>query len=311
MNSLAKIKRDRTIADLAGVEELLASLKPNDMITRISLEDRRDELRRSIDELSEAVSDGLASVALFFGGRPVVSNRGIEAEFAGDIAQKFQDLIAKYLAQTDRSLGERGVVPNKNASTLHISNVVRGSFGFVFEEIQDQTQFLDTDLKYAVEQVTDLLEAYSDESDQGFASKLEMIDQRVLSATAQFFEAIQKNGATFRVVANEQDAQFGRRAIERAVTRAQAADIFIEEDEISGIFLGALPESHRFELKESESEDIVFGTIDKSMPPNQIAKLNSDMANHRVRAKISRKRILREGSTIRETITLIDLQRDG
>ena len=33
-------------------------------------------------------------------------------------------------------LGQRGIVPNKGASTLHITNIVRGSFGFLLEEVQ-------------------------------------------------------------------------------------------------------------------------------------------------------------------------------
>jgi hypothetical protein len=127
MSSLRKLERDRARAVLASINATLEQLTDEDVMMRFGLESRRDELLASIGDLDK-VEDHSASAALFFGGRPVVGNRGIESEFGGNVLTKFQDLVAKLLAaQEVGSLGQRGVVPNKAAATLHITNIVRGS----------------------------------------------------------------------------------------------------------------------------------------------------------------------------------------
>ena len=52
MTSLKKLEHDRTVAELASVEALLASLTDEDVMTRLSLEDRRDELQRTVAEMA-------------------------------------------------------------------------------------------------------------------------------------------------------------------------------------------------------------------------------------------------------------------
>ena len=44
-------------------------------------------------------------------------------------------------------LAERGTVPRRSSSTLHITNIVRGSFGFLLEEVQPQLQMMDSSRK--------------------------------------------------------------------------------------------------------------------------------------------------------------------
>ena len=62
---------------------LLAQLGDEDVMARLGLEARRDELQQTIAHLDEARREPVASAALFFGGGPVIGARGIESEFAG------------------------------------------------------------------------------------------------------------------------------------------------------------------------------------------------------------------------------------
>ena len=142
MTSLRKLERDFAHADLAAVQGLLAQLGDEDIMARFGLEARRDELQQTIETLDAAPDEPVASAALFFGGGPVIGARGIESEFAGSAVTKFQDIVAKVLAHETGGLGQRGIVPNKGASTLHITNIVRGSFGFLLEEVQPHQQQL-------------------------------------------------------------------------------------------------------------------------------------------------------------------------
>jgi hypothetical protein len=126
--------------------------------------------------------------ALFFGGRPVAGARGIESEFGGNAISKFQDLVAKLLAEEGGSrLGQRGVVPNKAAATLHVTNVVRGSFGFLFEQIEPQHELIDTALKTAVEKASQVLNVLAKPDEEEFRKGVETVDQRVLATVGEFF----------------------------------------------------------------------------------------------------------------------------
>src|SRR5467141_3856680 len=180
MTSLRKLERDRTRAELASVEALLDQLSDEDVMMRLGLEARRGELIAAIQDFDERGETG-ASADLFFGGRPVAGSRGIETEFAGNAVTRFQDLVAKLLAREVGELGQRGVVPNKDAATLHITKVVRGSFGFRLEEIEPQHEMVRTALKNALDNASQLLRAFAEPNDEKFQEAVEAVDNRIVS----------------------------------------------------------------------------------------------------------------------------------
>src|ERR1022692_3621225 len=104
----------------------LGSMTDEDALTALSLESRRDELRQTLATLVDE-PETLASAALFFSGRPVVANRGIETEFGAGAIDKFQDVVTTMFAlRSTGVLGQRGAVPGKDLAKLHITNVVHG-----------------------------------------------------------------------------------------------------------------------------------------------------------------------------------------
>lgn len=208
MSRLRRLERDFVYADIAAVASLLEQLDADDVMARFGLELRLHELRLAAAQLDALPDETTASAALFFGGRPVLGSLGIESEFGGAALTKFQDLVAKMLAHESGSLGLRGVVPNKNASTLHVTNIVKGSFGFLLEEMQPQQTMLETPLKAAVDGATGLLDAFGKDDEEQFQTAVELIDDRVLGTARELFGLMQQNGATLRVVAGDIDRSF-------------------------------------------------------------------------------------------------------
>ena len=223
MTGLRKLERDFVSADLAAVTGLLAQLGDEDVMARMGLELRRDELQQTIAHLDEAGIEPAASAALFFGGGPVVGSRGIETEFAGSAISKFQDIVAKVLARESGGLGQRGVVPNKAASTLHITNIVRGSFGFLLEEVSPQPSLMETSLKTAMDETSRLLRALGEPDEEQFRTVAETIDQRTLGTAREFFELMRQSGATLRLVAGTPTAALAPRPLQgqRSAQRQQ------------------------------------------------------------------------------------------
>tara|TARA_R110002051_G_scaffold66026_1_gene119717 strand:+ start:703 stop:1644 length:942 start_codon:yes stop_codon:yes gene_type:complete len=312
MSSLRKIDRDRAFADLANVESILEGLDDRDRLTRLSLQSRRDEIRESVNALDAAPPEGLASIALFFGGDPVVASTGIESEFASASIGRFQDLVAKYLANTEGELGQRGVVPNKAAATLHVTSIVRGSFGFLLEEIGPQRNLVQTSLKSALDGVSDLLKALSGPDDHEFEQQLEAVDNRVLESARGFFDVIAKHGATLKTVSDHNELSFSTAAIARAVERANSVHINEETRTVSGILVGALPLAHRFEMAlEDDGDQIISGSIDRSFSRDQITDVIRDLLETQVAAVMVVKSVFRNGALAKTIYRLLRISADG
>jgi hypothetical protein len=311
MSSVRKFDADRAAAELADLNGLLSRIDQKDFLTRASLQERKREVSAFLENLEAQPEQSHASIALFFGGKPVIANQGIESEFATDAVGKFQDLVAKYLANLEGGLAERGVVPNKDAAKLHITNIVRGSFGFLLEEPGSQRSLVNSTLKDAVSGVTELMTAMAIESDQDFEQELDEVDNRVLSAAQSFFDILSKSDATVRSVCGMEDFSFSGDAIARAVERANSTSIRESENKISGILVGALPHAHKFEIRDSTTNEVISGIIDRSLSEGQVQEAMQDYLNERVLATVTVKSVLRNGEPIRETYRLLTIAPDS
>jgi hypothetical protein len=307
MNSLRKLERDFVHADMAAVTALLAQLSDEDVMARFGLEARLEELRQTIAHFPDEMPEATASAALFFGGRPVIGARGIESEFAGAAVTKFQDIVAKVLAHDTTGLGQRGIVPNKSASILHITNIVRGSFGFILEEVRQQQPLLDTTLKVAVDETTRLLDAFGEPDEEQFRSVVETIDERILGTACEFFDLLRQSGATMRLVAGETDRSFGAEAVARAADRAVSTSVESAAETIRGQLAGVLPDAHQFEFRAGGDRGTIRGKIDRALQADQLTSFNRDWVNVDAVARIHVKRIRRNGAIVREGFTLFGL----
>jgi hypothetical protein len=309
MSGLRKLERNRTRADLASVNAILDQLTDEDVMTRLSLESRRDELLQSIAALEE-VEERAASAALFFGGRPVAGARGIESEFGGNAISKFQDLVAKLLAEEGGSLGQRGMVPNKAAATLHVTNVVRGSFGFLFEQIEPQQELVDTALKTAVEKASQVLNVLAKPDEEEFRKGVETVDQRVLATVGEFFGLMRQNGATLRLVAGELDTSFGADDVARAAERATSTAIEDTEETFEGELGGVLPDAHQFEFRAIAPRDTVLrGRVERTISATELTNFNRALVGVPAKARLRVRRVRQHDQVVRESFALLGLEK--
>jgi hypothetical protein len=304
MSVLDKLKRDRLSAELVSVERMLATLTDDDVFMRLDLEERRNELKAWSEQVSRD-PETAASVALFFGGRPVVAALGIEAEFGGSAVTKFQDLLAKIMMQ-EFPLGQRGPVPKKGAATMHITNIVRGSFGFLMQEMQPQGALIGTNLSSAVESATRLMVALGAPSELDFQDIASDMDQRTLTTAAEFFGLLRQNDATFRIVASGQDRSFTRADIAAALDRAGKTVVDEFDQDLPGQLSGTLPEAHTFEFR-SYTGDLYNGKVVKSLTADVLAQWNSTHIGLSASAKIRTRVVRKDGAPVRYSYTLLGL----
>ena len=303
-----KLERDFVAADLSAVEGLLASLRDKESLGAMSLESRRDELKATLATLT-ATRETVASAALFFSGRPVVANRGIETEFGTAAIDKFQDVVTKVFAlRQTGSLGQRGIVPGKDLAKLHITNVVHGSFGFRLEELDPQGQVVESALKQAVDETSHLMETFGKPEDEPFEAAVEKLDDRVLATIRDFFELLRNHEAAFRLVAGELDRSFDRRAVERAAERARVTTLNEETLVFDGQLNGALRESRVFEYRTGTERGTIQGKIDPEMTPEAIAQINRELTDRDSKATVQVKQVRRGERVSREMFTLLKIE---
>lgn len=311
MTSLRKLERDYIEANISEVTALLDRVGDRDVMSRFGLEDQLNELKEALARLQAMPPETLASAALFFGGKPVLGSQGIESGFAGSAVGQFQDLVSMVHAHDTVGLAERGTVPRRSSSTLHITNIVRGSFGFLLEEVQPQLQMVDSSLKTAVDEATRLLMAFGEDDEEDFRSAVEEIDQRVLAASGEFFDLMRKSGATVRLVSGETDRSFGSDVVARAVERARTTTVVDGDEVVRGQLAGVLPESHQFEFRTADERGTIRGNVDRALAPHQLGLFNKEYVNTNSRARLKVKRVLRNQAVVRERYTLVGIEPDA
>jgi hypothetical protein len=258
---LKRFEREAVEADLSAVEALLSErTMDDDPIGWLQFQERRASLSEKLAAISEQHSM-TAAVALLFGGLPVVGSRGINVEFGTKAVEQFQDVISKRYAEHQGPLGSRGPVKQSAETGLMITDVVRGSFGFVLEE-PDTNLFIETPLKHVVDDVLDLIYRTSAPDEEAFDAFTESVDPRVLASLRTFFSHLYSSGATMRLVEDERDIELSRDSISRARARTDTIEISENSKEALGV-LYLLPETRRFELHASEG--IIRGSVSSDL----------------------------------------------
>ena len=245
---LKKLERDALAADLAAVQGLLSGRSYDEDPTGVfQLEARKDELEEALEHI-ELRPESHAAMAVFFGGAPVQGSRGIDADFAGGALGDIQEIVRKRLSNIEVGpLAPTGRLRLSNNSQLLVTDVARGSFGFILEESGQDAPIIDTVLKNVVEDVADLISKIAGIDHQGFADATDSLDGRILLSLKQFFRRLDEHGATIRFVEGDRDFLLDRAAVKRARERTEDIEIAERAVPFEGtLFL--LPDSRRFEL---------------------------------------------------------------
>lgn len=272
---LKRLESDAAKADLAAVEALLGDRSPEeDPVGYLQFSKRAEALTRRIEELESVPSTG-AEVGLFFGGRPVVGSHGILAEFGAKAVAEFQNLVSSAYAAVDGALGARGPVPQRDRTQLLITDVARGSFGFILQQA-DAPQLVDSPLKGVLSHSLDLLFRAASPDQEAFDRLAETVDGRVLASLCAFFKLVDDAGATVRLVEGGREFTLRREDVELARERTEHVSFEENEQTIEGA-LYVLPDAGRFELHRVDGKEVFRGVI----APDCLADLTID--GHEVR----------------------------
>jgi hypothetical protein len=205
----------------------------------------------------------LASVAVFFGGDPVLGNHGIKADFAGKALEEFQGFVSRRfaVAETGAALASRGRVPLRTSADLLVTGIARGSFGFVLEEAAVNEPAVQTALADTVDEAARLVSQLASSDEGEFEEASAALDRRSLVAARDFFATLERAGASVRIVEGERDFSIGSVDVRRAFARTSSMDVAdLEPQELRGR-LHLLPTSRRFEFDLIDGGDVIAGNV--------------------------------------------------
>lgn len=249
-------------AELSSVNALLQSAREmDDPVGEFQLERRKNKIESELQSLA-ARSEKKASIAMFFGGKPVLGSRGISAEFAGHMLENFQELVTRKFASTELgSLGCRGPIPMKQATDMMVTNLAKGSFGFVLDELSDQDEIDATALKLIVEEVVQTLEKVSSSNELDFEEVAEQLDPRLLISLKDFFVTLDSAEGTIRLVDDVADISLDSTSVHRGRIRTEATSIDESDVTLEGVLVGFLPEHRKFEML--VEGQMLYGSVSK------------------------------------------------
>jgi hypothetical protein len=283
-----KLRIDSLNAELISVKALLAEAQEiGDPVGVIQYEERLNSITQEIESSGGAL-DTMASVAIYFGGKPVFGSRGILAEFASVAIEEFQTLISKVQAVNILGqIGERGRVPEVANTDLMITEVTKGSFGFILEELTDQIPLFDSPLKNTVDLVSEIIAKTCDVNEEYFEEILPQIDSRVLISLNKFLVNLDTNKASLRIVENDKEFTINEESAHRGRVRTETTVIEEEMTIFEGLFIGFLPDHRKFEFQ-LDSGEILYGTatIEATGQYSALIKQNIGVINEHWRVNL-------------------------
>ncbi|ESY03577.1 hypothetical protein X753_21285 [Mesorhizobium sp. LNJC399B00] len=280
--------------------------------SRLMWENRLRELNLRIAEL-KAGSNSYASVALIFDGLPVIGQGDIRLDFSTDALNSYQKMISIALAsQAGEDLPERGPVKGSGKGRLFIRDLVRGSMGFMLEELApDQQEMIATPLKQAVESATALIGSMTaDQTDENFDALLADTQPRMVAAVQKFTKVLQEAGASTRIVGDEHAVGLTGPQVDALYKRLKTVEVKEDVEEVDGTLLGILPDAHQFEMRLPGDDG---GTLKGSVADDLALKYLADLQFKEtlllkpVRASINYIRTMRNGKVIKEHKVLQNL----
>jgi hypothetical protein len=299
-------------ADLAAVEGLLSERSAaDDPSGWVQYTRRKAELEKEILALGSSESP-TAELALFFGGRPVFGSRAISSDFTSRALTAFQNLVSKrYAVPEQGGLASRGRIPQRDRSTLMITDIVHGSFGFVLSEMNQDQELVDSKLKETVDEISAILFRLCAEDAATLDVALDELDSRILAEIRQFFQILSEGGATLRIVEDEKEYLFPDDALRRGRERVERMDITEDDDvEIDGL-LYILPTALRFEfLPMDKSIGVLRGTISEEAHACMIGPdglIKREYIGNTLHSRLSRRIIREHGEILHTAYTLIDI----
>lgn len=308
---LPQLERQYLQANLSQVQRLLADCAADDdPIGHHQYSQLVEKFETQLMAMPDVIAQAPAGVALFFGGRPVVGSHGIHADFSSKALDSFQKIVSqRYAAEELGPLATRGRVPLKDNTHLLITDIVRGSFGFVLQAAapSNEAEAADTSLKTVVDKVASTISRLAAQDDMMFDEAVAEIDERQKSTLSEFFKLLDTEGATMRLVEGERDFELNSASVKRARNRVEQLQITDHTQEFAGQIAGWTDVSAKFELRLHNTREVIQGNVTTDAL-ERVATEGFEPYHKHVRASMKVREVKARNRTTKTAYTLLSLE---
>ncbi|MBR0854336.1 hypothetical protein [Bradyrhizobium liaoningense] len=260
--------------DLKFVDKQLSLYSnPHDTL-RFMWEQRREELVRRLEQAVQT-DDSHGEVALLFDGGPVIGSQEIRLQFATQVLESYQALVAIFAAEKGGAeLKARGKLPKAFTSKLFIRDMLRGSVGFLLEEPRPtQTSMLPTVLKDAIHEATASLNELSAASAESFQARAETMSPRAIGAIKRISKTLIDAGAVAKIVDDEEELSLTAERLATLQARLNDVEVVEDTEELIGVLLGIFPDRQQYEFRVGPPEDgqVIYGPVSEDLDQRYVA----------------------------------------
>ncbi len=267
---------------------------------------RIEMLQNELDQLPDEQDD--SKVTLLFYGEPVVGSVGIDAEFTVKTLFPFQQMVsAAYNDRRSGSLGKRGVIKNKNASSLVLTALPKGSFGFELTHIKNEESdlFSEIDVAKSLAFINDIICAAAS-NDTDFSENLEQANIRIIKNLQRFLKSIYKSNAGIKIETGTHHCSLTPQHVEDAYIRVSQTRTEKDNINLKCIFKGGIIDG-QFEL-ETDNHTTIRGKFDEKVPDENVIRFIKKFTNMECIANTERTTIILPNESKKFIYDLISLE---
>ena len=253
-------EREHLTSEIAMLEGLLEEISNERVIERKGFESRLRTAQELLEKLPPETRAHRAK--LTFRGVPVVESKGIFASFAGKASHAFSEAVAAAIEGLAGRLGAAGPIAGGDRSRLLIVGTATGSFGFEFE-VPAEEQLPECEsgesTEMAITKIQELFEEASHGEGEKLADLVAEIHPRAVQKAREFLAILRDNSALCALEYQERSFRFGSsRDVLRSIEQLAEDNIKEDEQELTGVLQGILPDARQIELRLPDEDNMVL-----------------------------------------------------
>ncbi len=258
-------------AELVGLESLLGST-PEDRLATPLLRSRIEGLRAEIQK-TDAKTPLIPETEILFGRGPVIGSQGIDAKFAGQILDRYQDMVTNHFAaKFHGALRRTGRRRGEASSRLFLTALPRGSFGLQLCQPYVDDFVTANQVSETMADITGLVEAAA-KDDVSFETALAAFHGRVLIPLQRFLEALKTAEADCHIGSGMRQAKLKQDDVKNAYDRVASAETHEDNITLEGTFYGALVRTGRFDF-EPRGQALITGWLAEEVSEEQAIEMD-------------------------------------
>ena len=297
--------------ELTATEELLTQFQES-YLMRLSLENRIEDIKSRIDEMSKQAIAPKAKIDMWFSGDAVLGSMGISSAF---MEKTMHSMVGMIQAKTRKKVNDinsqlkmqhKKQMAKMPKGKFYITGVTHGSFGFEMEYKEQGSFFEDETTANSIHEVMKIIDDTSKDT-LNIDDLIETQPLKLLSHLKDFLTIVNKQHSIVKMRSGDVMMSLDVPHVVRAYDNICKSDITTQKDSIIGIFQGAFIESGKFEYTDEEG-NVKHGDVSEDLSLDHIAEINRVFSRKDCRLHIIRSIVAYSNGKKSESVELTGIE---